>query len=62
MAWFALIAMICACTTPILNAEPTFKSAEGVVDLQVVPITYGPDSALDTEVEAAESISRHLFD
>jgi hypothetical protein len=62
IAWFALVAMICACTTSILNPERTFKSAEGVGDLQVIPTPFGPDPALDTELEAARSISRHLFD
>jgi hypothetical protein len=62
MAWFALIAMICACTTPILNPELAFKSAEGVCDLQPVPTPYGADPAREPEVEAAGSISRYLLD
>jgi hypothetical protein len=61
MAWFALIAMICACTTPILNSEPTLRSVEGV-DLQLVPAPYGIEAGPNTEVEAAGSTSRHLFD
>jgi hypothetical protein len=62
MAWFALIAMICACTTPILKPELTFQSAEGDVDLQVAPTRYSEDPAPETEVEAAGSMSRYLFD
>jgi hypothetical protein len=61
MAWFALIAMICACTTPILNTEPTLRFVEGV-DLQLVPAPYGIEAGPNTEVEAARSTSRHLFD
>jgi len=61
MAWFALIAMICACTTPILNPELAFKSAEGVGDLQAVPTPCSADPAREPEVEAAGSISRYLL-
>jgi hypothetical protein len=62
MAWFALIAMICACTTPILNPQLAFKPVEGVCDLQPVPTPYGADPAREPEVEAAGSISRYLLD
>lgn len=62
MAWFALVAMICACTAPILNPELTFKSAEGGVDLQVASTAYIPYPEPEIEVEAAGSISRRLFD
>jgi len=59
IGWFALVAMVCACTAPTLNPERTFKSA---VDLQVAPTLYAADSGPDTEVEATGPMSRHLFD
>lgn len=62
MAWFALVAMICACTTPIVNPERTLKSSEGVVDLRLVPTPFSADPVPDTEVKAAGSMSRYLFD
>ena len=58
MAWFALLAMVCACTAPRLNPVLTLDVAEAVVDLQVASAV---DPELDTEVETSASISRYLF-
>jgi hypothetical protein len=60
MAWFALIAMICACTAPILKPGLVLKPVDGRTDLQI-PVTYDaePDPG-EMEVHAG-SISRHLF-
>jgi hypothetical protein len=62
IAWFALVAMICAYTTPILNPRLTLRSAEGGVDVQVAPTPYSADPASDAEGEAAGTMSRYLFD
>jgi hypothetical protein len=57
MAWFALLAMVCACA-PSLNPVATVQRAEGVAGVQVAPAL---DPELETEVETSGSISRYLF-
>jgi len=61
MAWFALIAMICAYTTPITKPKLTFTHTDGPTDLQVVPAMYNsrPEPAKQHTVG---SMSRHLFE
>jgi hypothetical protein len=58
MAWFALLAMVCACTAPSLNPVLTVQGAEEVIGVRVVSAV---DPELDTEVETSGSISRYLF-
>jgi|SRR5579872_445536 len=59
MAWFALIAMICATTTQLLKPQLSFKAAEAGADL--------PTAALrslavgQSEPKLTESVSRYLF-
>jgi len=55
-AWFALLAMVCACTAPAANPVITFEAAEGVVDLQSAPAVEP-----ETEMETSGSVSRYLF-
>jgi hypothetical protein len=61
MAWFALIAMICACTVPSLHPKSIFGSAERTVGIQVTPADYTADSS-DGEVEATRSTIRGILD
>jgi hypothetical protein len=56
MAWFALLAMVCACTAPSLNPVLTFQPIKGVVDLQVAP-----GAEPEMEMQTSGSISRYLF-
>jgi hypothetical protein len=62
MAWFALLAMICACTAPILNAAPRLKIAEGVGDLRVTEARYVTVATPDAESHPDRSITRYLLD
>ena len=62
VAWFALVAMICACTLPITKQALAFKTAEGVVDPQAVPSVYIADQLPESQVTPVRSMSRDFLD
>jgi hypothetical protein len=62
MAWFALIAMIIACTTPILQKELVGRTETvGEMELSTAPTLVEVEDS-DLHPEVASSVSRHLFD
>jgi hypothetical protein len=58
MAWFALIAMICATTTPLLKAQIPGKDVGTGAHLQVVAAPS--ETVLESEPKPLESVSRYL--
>jgi len=61
IAWFALVSMICACTIPLVNKELKVRTAGSVLELQPSVSTIA-NGLPETEVDAARSVSHHLFD
>jgi hypothetical protein len=62
MAWFALLAMISACTAPILNSAPKIQAAGGLVDVHVTESPYVIVPTQDAEPNSAGSVKRYLLD
>ena len=62
IAWFALLAMVCACTTPVLNQGISVKLAMGLGDQLSGATSLVVDSGPDTEIEPAGSTRRNLLD
>lgn len=62
MAWFALVAMICASTAPIRHPELSLRFAAKLLESQAVLIPHNAEPGPETEVQAIGPISRHLFD
>jgi hypothetical protein len=59
MAWFALIAMVCATSTPLFRRQNSVKDSGTGTQLQIVaPLS---ESVLEPEPEPVESVSRYLF-
>ena len=60
IAWFALLAMVSACTTPVLKLGFTFETAKGIGGIQSVPALRVIESERETEVEGTGSVSQPL--
>jgi len=61
MGWFALVAMVCACTAPVIAPGLKFKPAEGTADLVEVPAPYAADPIPGPEAQSTRPMSRYLF-